>query len=124
MFSCKKDYSPGDLKVVPLLSSLPVLLFPLSVTYKKYNATSARVLAIYVVLPLVLIVWDKFLATDVVNWVILVWQVLFNAFNICINSGNAYSNSGHAYSNSGNAYSNSGHAYSNSGHAHSHSVHG
>ncbi|KAJ6309392.1 hypothetical protein OIU77_015194 [Salix suchowensis] len=51
---------------------------------RKYNATSARVLAIYVVLPLVLIVWDKFLATDVVNWVILVWQVLFNAFNICM----------------------------------------
>ncbi|KAJ6309390.1 hypothetical protein OIU77_015192 [Salix suchowensis] len=43
---------------------------------RKYNATSARVLAIYVVLPLVLIVWDKFLATDVVNWVILVWSQL------------------------------------------------
>jgi hypothetical protein len=97
MFSCKKDYSPDDLKVVPLFSSLLVLFFLppayLQVhililiwisfliqclkffwsSFRKYNATSARVLAIYVVLPLVMIVWDKFLATDVVNWVILVW---------------------------------------------------
>jgi len=42
-------------------------------SFRKYNATSARVLAIYVVLPLVMMVQEKFLATDVVNWVILVW---------------------------------------------------
>lgn len=42
---------------------------------RKYNAMSARVLAIYVVLILLIPMQEKFLVTDVAKWVILVWWV-------------------------------------------------
>ncbi|KAE9463326.1 hypothetical protein C3L33_04772, partial [Rhododendron williamsianum] len=80
MFSCKNNYSPDDLKdtdntdwsssmtMVVTSSSLPILHL-----IRKYNATFAIDLAIFVVLPLVIPAQENLLVTDVVGWAIPVW---------------------------------------------------
>ncbi|KAI8573369.1 hypothetical protein RHMOL_Rhmol01G0271800 [Rhododendron molle] len=77
MFSCKNNYSPDDLKdtdntdwsssmtMVVTSSSLPILHL-----IRKYNATFAIDLAIFVVLPLVITAQENLLVTDVVGWAI------------------------------------------------------
>ncbi|KAF7154443.1 hypothetical protein RHSIM_Rhsim01G0198100 [Rhododendron simsii] len=81
MFSCKNNYFPDDLKdtdntdwsssmtMVVMSSSLRILHL-----IRKYNATFAIDLAIFVVLPLVIPAQENLLVTDVVGWAIPVWN--------------------------------------------------